>query len=70
VFLPQQKLARIQLVARVLVAYDQLRHAAWRHGAHPVRRRTITAARSRFAVLNRALALLALQGALRRGGSR
>ena len=50
----QQRLARIRLVARTQVAYEQLRDAN-RRG-----RRSATAAR-RLSALNRALALLALQ---------
>ncbi len=58
----QQKLARIQLVARVQVAYEQVRDAMRRHGAAPAGSRAIEAARRRLAALNLALALLALQG--------
>jgi hypothetical protein len=50
----QQKLARIRLVARVQVAYEQLRD-----GKFQGRRRA--AAARRLCALNRALALLALQ---------
>lgn len=58
----QEKLARIRLVARVQVAYEQLRETVRRHGSDPERRGTIEAARNRLATLNLALALLALQG--------
>jgi len=51
----EQKLARIQLVARVMLARDQLRDATWRQGAYAAPRETIAAARSRFAALNLAL---------------
>ena len=60
---PQQKRARVALVARVLVAYDQFRDAARRQDTRSPGRRSVVAARSRFEVLNRALALLALQAA-------
>jgi len=57
----QQKLARIQLVARVQVAYEQLRDLAWRAGAHAASDRAIQAARRHLAALNLTLALLTLQ---------
>jgi hypothetical protein len=60
---PQQRRARVELVARVLVAYDQFRDAARRQDTRSSGRGTVVAARSRFDVLNRALALLALQAA-------
>ena len=59
----QQKLARIQLVARVRVAYDHLRDLACRAGAHAESDRAIQAARRHLDALNLSLALLALQGA-------
>jgi hypothetical protein len=52
-----QKLARIRLVARTRMAWEQVRDASCRGEA-----RSATRARARLAVLNRALALLALQG--------
>ena len=58
---PEQKLARIQLVARAQLAYEQVREAVRRYGADPARRKRIHDARQRLAALNLALALLALQ---------
>jgi hypothetical protein len=57
----QQKLARIQLVARVRVAYEHLRDLASRAGAHAASDRAIEAARRHLAALNLSLALLTLQ---------
>jgi hypothetical protein len=59
---PQQKLARLQLVARVQLAYEHLREAVRTAGANPARRASIDAARNRLGALNLALAVLALQG--------
>jgi hypothetical protein len=59
---PQQKLARLQLVARVQLAYEHLREAVRTSGGDPARRATIDAARDRLGSLNLALAVLALQG--------
>ena len=58
----QQKLARIRLVARVQLAYEQLRETVRRHASDADHLGTIEAARNRLATLNLALALLALQG--------
>jgi hypothetical protein len=58
---PEQKLARIQLVARAQLAYEQVRDAIRRYGADPANRARIDSARQRLAALNLALALLALQ---------
>ena len=58
----EQKLARIQLVARAQVAYEQLLEAVRRYGSDAARRKRVHAARQRLAALNVALALLALQG--------
>jgi hypothetical protein len=57
----QQKLARIQLVARVRVAYEHLRDLACRAGAHAASDPAVHAARRRLDGLNRSLALLTLQ---------
>ncbi len=57
----QQKLARIQLVARVRVAYEHLRDLAYRSGRHAANDPAIQAARRRLDALNRSLALLTLQ---------
>jgi hypothetical protein len=54
----QQKLARIQLVARVQLAYEQLRDLASRGGANDS---AMQAARKHFDALNTLLALLTLQ---------
>jgi hypothetical protein len=59
--IPEQKLARIQLVARVQLAYEQVRGAVRRYGSDPTHRQRVRDARQRLAALNLALALLALQ---------
>ena len=53
----QQKLARVRLVARTRMAWEQVRDAM--NGGNA---RSAARARVRFTALNRALALLALQG--------
>ncbi len=53
----QQKLARVRLVARTRMAWETLRDVA--PDGDP---RSAARARTRLAVLNRAMALLALQG--------
>jgi hypothetical protein len=58
---PEQKLARIRLVARARVAYEQMKEAVHRYGSDPANRKRIDDARQRLAALNLALALLALQ---------
>jgi hypothetical protein len=58
---PEQKLARIQLVARAQLAYEQVREAVRRYGSDPARGKRVHDARQRLAALNLALALLALQ---------
>jgi hypothetical protein len=57
----EQKLARIRLVARAQLAYEQLVDAVQRYGSDPARRKRIYDARRRLAALNFALALLTLQ---------
>jgi hypothetical protein len=57
----QQKLARIQLVARAQLAYEHVLEAVQRYGTDPAHRKRIRDARQRLAALNLALALLALQ---------
>jgi hypothetical protein len=52
-----QKLARIQLVARTCMAWELVRDASRRGDV-----RSATPACTRLALLNRSLALLALQG--------
>ena len=57
----QAKLQRIQLIARVQLAYDALKDAMQRaHDNSPRARIAVAAARSRLSILNRALATLAL----------
>jgi len=53
----QQKLARVRLVARTRMAWETLRDVS--RDGDP---RSAARARTRLAVLNRAMALLALQG--------
>jgi hypothetical protein len=57
------KEARVQLVARVQIAYDHLRETVRRHGKAPSRSAAVRAAHERLDALNRALAMLALQAA-------
>ena len=57
----QQKLARIQLVARVQLAYEHLRDLAFRAGARAQNDRAIEEARTHLDALNTLLALLTLQ---------
>ena len=57
----QQKLARIQLVARVQLAYEHLRDLAFSAGASAADDPAVQAARGRFDTLNTLLALLTLQ---------
>ena len=53
---------RIQLVARVQLAYDQMKDTMQRyHDDSPRARAAIAAARSRFSALNRALAMMTLE---------
>jgi hypothetical protein len=60
----QQRLHRIQLVARVQVAYDQLRDAVTSASKGlPGARRAVLLARRRLSMLNRALAMVALESA-------
>lgn len=57
----KEKLARIQLVARVQLAYEHLRDLAFRAGANAASDRAVQAAREHFDALNTLLALLTLQ---------
>jgi hypothetical protein len=60
----QERLKRIQLIARVQLAYEQLKETMQRyHDDSPRARAAVAAARNHFALLNRALAMLALQSA-------
>ncbi len=54
----QTQLERIQLIGRVQLAYEQVKDAMQRYGRNSP---AVREAKRRFAVLNRALALLALQ---------
>ena len=58
----QERLNRIQLIGRVQFAYEQLKETMQRyHDDSPRARAAIGAAKRRLALLNRALAMLALQ---------
>jgi hypothetical protein len=60
----QERLNRIQLIGRVQLAYEQLKDTMQRyHDDSPRARAAVAAARRRLALLNRALAMLALQSA-------
>ena len=55
---------RIQLIGRVQLAYEQLKETMQRyHDDSPRARAAIAAAKRRLAVLNRALAIIALEAA-------
>ena len=58
------RLQRIQLIGRVQLAYEQLKETMQRyHDDSPRARAAVAAAKRRLALLNRALAMLALQSA-------
>ena len=58
----QAKLERLQLIARVQMAYESLKDTMQRyHDDSPRARVAVAAAKARLGVLNRALALLALE---------
>jgi hypothetical protein len=58
----QARLNRIQLIGRVQLAYENLKETMQRyHDDSPRARAAIAEAKKRLAVLNRALAMLALQ---------
>ncbi len=60
----QARLERIQLIGRVQLAYENLKETMQRyHDDSPRARAAIAAAKRRLAVLNRALAMLALETA-------
>ena len=60
----QERLNRIQLIGRVQLAYEQLKETMQRyHNDSPRARAAIAAARRRLSLLNRALAMLALEQA-------
>ena len=56
------RLQRIQLIGRVQLAYEQLKETMQRyHDDSPRARAAIAAAKRRLGVLNRALAIIALE---------
>jgi hypothetical protein len=60
----QERLKRIQLIGRVQFAYEQLKDTMQRyHDDSPRARAAIAAAKRRLTLLNRALAMLALEAA-------
>ena len=60
----QERLNRIQLIGRVQLAYEQLKETMQRyHDDSPRAREAIAAARRRLSLLNRVLAMVALQQA-------
>lgn len=60
----QERLNRIQLIGRVQLAYENLKDTMQRyHDDSPRARAAVAAAKRRLALLNRALAMLALQSA-------
>lgn len=59
---PRGRQDRIQLIARVQLAYEQLKETMQRyHDDSPRARAAIAAAKQRLALLNRALAMVALE---------
>ena len=58
----QERLKRIALIGRVQLAYEHLRDTMQRyHDGSPRARAAIAAAKARLSLLNRALAMLALE---------
>jgi hypothetical protein len=58
----QERLNRIQLIGRVQLAYENWKETMQRyHDGSPRARIAVAAAKQRLALLNRALAMLALQ---------
>lgn len=58
----QERLKRIQLIGRVQVAYETLRDTMQRyHDDSPRARAAVASARRRLSLLNRALAMMALE---------
>jgi hypothetical protein len=56
------RLQRIQLIGRVQLAYEQLKETMQRyHDDSPRARVAVAAAKRRLAILNRALAIIALE---------
>ena len=59
-----ERLQRIQLIGRVQLAYEQLKETMQRYrDDSPRARAAIAAAKRRLALLNRALAIIALEAA-------
>ena len=59
---PRDRQARIQLIARVQLAYEQLKDTMQRYrDDSPRARAAVAAAKKRLALLNRALAMMALE---------
>ena len=59
-----ERLERIQLIGRVQLAYEQLKETMQRYrNDSPRARAAIAAAKRRLALLNRALAIIALEAA-------
>jgi hypothetical protein len=59
---PSGRQDRIQLIARVQLAYEQLKDTMQRyHDGSPRARAAIAAAKRRLSLLNRALAMMALE---------
>ncbi len=57
-----ERLQRIQLIGRVQLAYEQLKDTMQRyHDDSPRARAAVAAAKRRLSVLNRALAIIALE---------
>jgi hypothetical protein len=57
-----ERLQRIQLIGRVQLAYEQLKETMQRyHDDSPRARAAVAAAKRRLSVLNRALAIIALE---------
>ena len=60
----QERLKRIALIGRVQLAYEQLKETMQRyHDDSPRARAAIAAAKRRLSLLNRALAMVALEAA-------
>ena len=60
----QARLNRIQLIGRVQLAYENLKDTMQRyHDDSPRARAAVAAAKKRLSLLNRALAMLALEAA-------
>ncbi len=60
----QERLNRIQLIGRVQLAYEHLKETMQRyHDDSPRARAAVASAKRRLSLLNRALAMLALQQA-------